>query len=72
MVTKTTVYLPTELKAAVRATARRQQISEAELIRQAIAAAVSGPELSPRSALFASDVLMADDVDTHLLGFGER
>ncbi len=72
MVKKTTVYLPDELKRAVTASARRRDISEAEVIRQAIAAAVAEAELTPRRALFASDVLMADDVDANLTGFGER
>ncbi len=48
-------------------------ISEAEVIRQAVADAVAGDEIPrPRSALFSSDVLMADDVDAHLAGFGQR
>ena len=71
-VNKTTVYLPDELKRAVTASARRRDISEAEVIRQAIAEAVSEAELTPRRALFTSDVLMADDVDANLTGFGER
>lgn len=54
------------------AAARRQSLSEAEVIRRAIAEAVSADALLARSALFASDVLMADDADAHLSGFGER
>ncbi len=69
---KTTVYLPDELKRAVTASARRRSISEAEVIRRAVADAVATEEPPPRAALFASDVLMADDVDAHLAGFGER
>ena len=69
---KTTVYLPDELKRAVSASARRRSISEAEVIRQAIADAVAAENMPPRRALFASDVLMADEVDTHLAGFGDR
>lgn len=72
MVKKTTVYLSDELKRAVAASARRREISEAEVIRQAIADAVSDATLPPRTALFASDELMADDVDANLGGFGER
>ncbi len=71
-VNKTTVYLPDELKHALSVAARRQSLSEAEVIRRAIAEAVSGDALPARSALFASDVLMADDADAHLSGFGER
>ena len=70
---KTTIYFPEELKRAVRRYARRRGISEAEVIRQAVADAVAGDEIPrPRSALFSSDVLMADDVDAHLDGFGLR
>ncbi|MBV8997243.1 MAG: antitoxin [Pseudonocardiales bacterium] len=70
---KTTVYLPAELKRALSRYASRHGISEAEVIRLAVAAAVAGDELPrPRSALFSSDVLMADDVDEHLDGFGLR
>ena len=69
---KTTVYLPDELKRAVAAAARRRSVSEAEVIRQAIADAVSGDRPAEPGALFSSDVLMADDVDRHLHGFGER
>jgi len=71
-VTKTTVYLPAELKRALTAAARRRSISEAEVIRRAIADAVSADAPPARAALFASDVLMADDVDAHLTDFGER
>lgn len=70
---KTTVYLPAELKRAVSRFARHRGISEAEVIRQAVADAVAGDEIPrPRSGLFSSDVLMANDVDAHLDGFGQR
>lgn len=70
---KTTVYLPTELKRALSRYASRRGISEAEVIRKAVADAVAGDEIPrPHSALFSSDVLMADDVDAHLDGFGLR
>lgn len=72
MVNKTTVYLPDELKRAVTASSRRRAISEAEVIRQAIADAVSNEELPPRGPLFASAVLLADDVEAQLAGFGEQ
>lgn len=72
-VEKTTVYFPAELKRAVSRYASRRGISEAEVIRQAVAEAVAGDEIPrPRGALFSSDVLMADDVDAHLDGFGLR
>ncbi len=70
-VEKTTVYFPAELKRAVNRYASRRGLSEAEVIRRAVADAVAGDEIPrPRSALFSSEVLMADDVDTHLDGFG--
>ena len=69
---KTTVYLPDDLKRAVSAASRRREISEAEVIRQAIAAAVVDEVPPPRRAVFSSDLLMAEDVDAHLAGFGER
>jgi hypothetical protein len=70
-VEKTTVYFPAELKRAVSRYASRRGISEAEVIRQAVADAVADDDIPrPRSALFSSDVLMADDVDAHLDGFG--
>jgi hypothetical protein len=68
--TKTTVYLPDELKAAVAREARRRGTSEAEVIREAIGAAVSRPV--PRSGLFASDDPFAERADELLAGFGER
>jgi len=69
---KTTLYLPDELRKAVTAEARRRGVSEATVIRDAIAAAVATERRVPRPALFSSDVLMARDVKTHLTGFGER
>lgn len=69
---KTTLYLPDELRRAVAAAARRRGVSEATVIRDAIAAAVIAERPTPKAALFSSDVLMARDVDHHLAGFGER
>ncbi len=72
-VNKTTIYLPADLKRAVSRYASWRGISEAEVIRQAVADAMAGDEIPrPRGALFLSDVLMADDVDAHLDGFGQR
>lgn len=72
-VEKTTIYFPAELKRAVRRYASRRGISKAEVIRRAVADAVADDEIPrPRGALFSSDVLMADDVDTRLDGFGLR
>lgn len=50
---KTTVYIPTELKLSIRASAKRQGASEAHVIREALAAYVAA---EPRSlpGLFGS------------------
>ena len=68
MTRKTTIYLPIELKAAVEREARRRRTSEAEVIRQAIAAAVT--RTRPEGLLDAPPI--ADRVDELLDGFGER
>jgi plasmid stability protein len=70
---KTTVYLPDELKRALRRSAAARGQSEAELIREALRAitAESAPP-RPRLPLFASEVPdLAERVDTALDGFGE-
>lgn len=67
---KTTLYLPPDLKEAVAREARRRGIAEAEVIREAIAVAVSRP--TPRAGLFASDGAFADRADDLLAGFGDR
>jgi Ribbon-helix-helix protein, copG family len=69
---KTTIYLPVELKSAIRRVARRRGISEAEVIRDSIRNAVGGERPRPRGALFASGAPIARQADDHLTGFGER
>lgn len=71
---KTTVYLPVELKAAIERTARAGGTSEANVIRQAIAAyTVDAAGPTPRVPLFRStEPDLADRVDAALDGFGER
>ena len=67
---KTTVYLPTELKRALAETARRRQISEAELIREGVAAVTAAPP-APRPTLPLFDSgqpELADYVDNALDG----
>lgn len=66
---KTTVYLPDELKAALAREARRRGSSEAEVIRQAIAAAMTTPR--PRTG-FLDGEPFAERADELLDGFGER
>ncbi len=66
---KTTVYLPADLKAGVEREASRRQCSEAQVIREAVAAAVSRPR--PNIG-FLSGEPIAERVDELLAGFGER
>lgn len=67
---KTTVYLPDDLKAALTREAHSRGVAEAELIREAIAAAVRRP--APHAGLFESDVPFAERADELLEGFGDR
>ncbi len=69
---KTTVYLPEELKRAVKRAASRRGVSEAEVIRDSIRAAVGRDRPRPRGELFASGDPMAREADEHLPGFGLR
>jgi hypothetical protein len=69
---KTTVYLPAELKSAIKRVARQRGVSEAEVIRDSIQAAVGNERPRPRGGLFASGAPIAREADVHLAGFGER
>ena len=69
---KTTVYLPSELKSAIRRVARRRGLSEAEVIRDSIRRAVGDERPRPHGGLFASGAPIARQADDHLKGFGER
>ena len=71
---KTTVYLPVELKTALRRLATRRGVSEAEVIRDSIRRAVEADDdrPAPSGGLYASDEAIARAVDDHLRGFGER
>jgi hypothetical protein len=71
---KTTVYLPDELKQALRRAARATGRSEADLIREGIGTVVGTHQIAePRMPLFESGQPdLADRVDEHLAGFGER
>jgi Arc/MetJ-type ribon-helix-helix transcriptional regulator len=72
--TKTTVYLPEELKRALERLARQRGCSEAELLREAVARlAVETGAPAPRIPLFrSSGPSIAEDIDTALEGFGTR
>jgi Ribbon-helix-helix protein, copG family len=72
--TKTTVYLPPELKHALARAARTRGCSEAELLRQAVAQITAeAAAQTPRLPLFRSQgPSIAEDVDRALEGFGRR
>ena len=69
---KTTVYLPPELKSAIKQAARQRRVSEAEVIRDSIRASVGQARPRPRGGLFASGAPIAREADIHLKGFGDR
>jgi hypothetical protein len=71
-VTKTTVYLTSDLKRSLAAEAARSGRSEAELIREAISAAAAGwGRPRPRGGLYRSgDPSLSEHVDDALSGFG--
>lgn len=69
---KTTVYLPVELKTALRRLARERGVSEAEIIRDSIRQVVASDRPRPRPGLYASGAPLAREAEAHLRGFGER
>jgi hypothetical protein len=71
-VEKTTLYLPEDLKAAVKRAAARWQVSEAEVIRRSVRQAVGAVRPRPHGGLFGSGQPIARQADDLLAGFGER
>ena len=71
---KTTVYLPTELKAALHRAARRRGTSEAELIREGVAIVTrqDGPRRGRLPLFDSGQPDLAEHVDELLLGMGEH
>ena len=70
---KTTIYLPDELKRQIERTAREKGRSEADVIRDAISAAIAPPAAQPRIPLVRSglgDPSIASRVDELLDEFG--
>lgn len=65
------MYLDEDLKAAIKRAARERGVSEAEVIRTSLRAAVGSVKPRPRGGLFAAGPL-AEQVDELLEGFGER
>lgn len=71
---KTTVYLPDELKRALRRASRASGRSEADLIREGIGLVTGAHRVAePRLPLFESrQPDLAEEADSALAGFGER
>lgn len=70
---KTTVYLPDELKRALRRAARSTGRSEADLIREGIGLVAGTHPAEPKLPLFESgQPELAERVAELLGGFGER
>jgi hypothetical protein len=71
---KTTLYLPDELKAAVQRLAAETGRTEAAIIREGIELAILRHTPPPPTIpIFVSDdPHLAERVDEHLAGFGER
>ncbi len=74
VMTKTTVYLPDDLKSELARIAAASGRSEADLIREAIRSLVRrAARPRPRGALFASgDAHLSEHAEQALAGFGER
>ena len=69
---KTTLYLPADLKAAVKRVAAERGVSEAEIIRESIRVSVGGARPRPCGALYSSGQPIARDAEEMLAGFAER
>lgn len=71
---KTTIYLPAELKRSIEEVAAERGCSEADVIREAIAAVTrKRRQPRPRVPLFKSGKpTLAENVDKALRGFGTR
>lgn len=69
---KTTVYLPQDLKQAIKHAARHRGISEAEVIRDSIRAAVDSAKPRPKGGIYRGSQSIARHADDLLDGFGER
>lgn len=70
LVVKTTLYLPDDLRGAIKSAAARHGASEADIIRDAITAGLNAGRPRPRGALFTSGAAIAARTDHALSGFG--
>ena len=66
---KTTIYLPDEMKKAIESEAIRRKCSEAQVIRDAVSAAIARP--LPSAGLLTGEAI-AERADEFLSGFGDR
>jgi len=72
-VNKTTVYLPDDLRDAIKREAARRNVAEAVVIRDALRTSLPTERPRPRGALFSGDgQSIADNIDEWMKGFGER
>jgi hypothetical protein len=71
-VQKTTLYLPEDLKVAVKRVAAERGVSEAEIIRESIRESVGRVRARPRGGLYSSGQPIARNAEEMLAGFGER
>jgi predicted transcriptional regulator len=71
-VNKTTIYLPDDLKRRIEQVARRDGISEAEVIRRSLATTIAAERPKLRGALFESTEVTSERVEELLAGFGEH
>jgi len=70
LVERTTIYLPDDLKSAVKRAADQRGISEAEVIRDALRSVVAGERPRPQGGLFSSGDPIARTADEHMPGHG--
>jgi len=72
-VTKTTIYLPDDLKRGIELEAARREVSEAEVIREAVRQLIGElPRPKPRGGIFSGGLIDSARVDDYLAGFGEQ
>lgn len=69
---KTTLYLPDDLKTAIKRAAVQQGLSEAEVIRRSIREVVGMPRPRPRGGVISSGRPIARQAEELLAGFGEH
>lgn len=70
---KTTVYLPDDLREAVKRVARSRGVPEAEVIRDAIRQVVAKERPKPQFGIVTGDgSSVADNIDEWMKGFGEH